>query len=119
MKNYMTNAEIRLYNSLPDEAREEFDKTYSWNLQDEGVYESVRLAFEVVSEEWSLGTVHWFDDLSGDGIVKNAVGKGYYVHYSAIDSDSPWKSLQNGQSVWFKLVQDTTFSQVVKIRELE
>lgn len=62
------------------------------------------------------GIVHWFDELSGEGIIKNAEGKSFFVHYSAIESKNSWKSLKDKQKVKFKLVKDSTFSQVSHVK---
>ena len=34
--------------------------------------------------QWQKGIVDWFDELSGQGRIRDAEGTRYYVHYSAI-----------------------------------
>lgn len=71
------------------------------------------------SSDWMNGTVHWFDDLSGEGIIKDAEGQSYFVHYSAIESNRKWKSLRDKQRVQFKLVKDSTFSQISNVKGIK
>lgn len=68
------------------------------------------------SNDWINGIVHWFDDTSGEGVIKNADGQSFFVHYSAIESKNSWKSLKDKQKVKFKLVTDSTFSQVSHVK---
>jgi cold shock CspA family protein len=69
--------------------------------------------------EWRTGYVHWFDSLSGEGIIKDNEKHSYFVHYSAIESDEQWKTLIDGQQVEFKLITDTTFKQVCVARAIK
>ena len=73
---------------------------------------------KMISQVWQLGTVHWFDEKSGEGMIKSDDGQAYYVHYSAIESDRKWKSLKDKKKVKFQVVDDTTFSQVSRVKEL-
>jgi CspA family cold shock protein len=66
--------------------------------------------------DWLKGTVHWFDNTSGEGIIKDSEGQSFFVHYSAIESNSSWKSLEDKQKVKFKLVKDCTFAQVSHVK---
>jgi cold shock CspA family protein len=68
--------------------------------------------------KWSVGTVSWFDEQSGEGMIKSKDGKLHYVHYSAIDSTKKWKTLKENRSVKFKIAEDDTFSHVLKVKEL-
>ena len=68
--------------------------------------------------EWMNGTVHWFDELAGEGMIKCAEGNVYYVHYSAIESESREKSLNEKENVKFKTIGDSTFTQVLKVKEI-
>lgn len=67
---------------------------------------------------WKLGTVHWFDKSSGEGMIKCESGVNYYVHYSAIESNEKWKSLQDKKKVKFQIIEDVTFAQVTKVKEI-
>ena len=73
---------------------------------------------KTVSELWQLGTVHWFDEKSGEGMIKSKDGQTYYVHYSAIESKKKWKSLKDKEDVEFQVVDDTTFTQVSRVKEV-
>lgn len=65
---------------------------------------------------WINGIVHWFDNTSGEGIIKDNHGQSFFVHYSAIESKKTWKSLKDKQKVKFKLVKDSTFCQVSHVK---
>lgn len=71
-----------------------------------------------LKEDWQMGTVHWFDSKSGEGMIKADDGQSYYVHYSAIDSNKKWKSLKDKKKVKFQLVDDVTFSQISRVKEI-
>ena len=71
-----------------------------------------------VSQAWQLGKVHWFDEKSGEGMIKSDDGNSYYVHYSAIESNKKRKSLREKKKVEFQIIDDVTFAQVSKIREI-
>jgi len=68
---------------------------------------------------WKNGIVHIFDASSGEGLIKCDSGKNYYVHYSAIVSKDTWKTLEERKKVKFQIVEDTTFSQVFKVKLIE
>lgn len=67
-------------------------------------------------DDWFNGVVHWFDDTTGEGIIKDDRGQSFFVHYSAIESKAQWKRLKDKQKVKFKLVKDSTFSQVSHVK---
>jgi len=50
------------------------------------------------------GVVKWFNEKKGYGFIKKDDGQDIFVHYSAI-SGSGFKSLQEGESVEFEVVQ--------------
>lgn len=68
--------------------------------------------------KWQLGIVRWFDDLKGEGLIRDKGGRSYYVHYSAIESKKSRKSLSKGREVQFQLLEDSHFIQVDKVKEL-
>jgi CspA family cold shock protein len=72
----------------------------------------------VSRKTWQLGTVHWFDSKSGEGLVKADDGTNYYVHYSAIESSKKWKTLKEKKKVKFQLIEDTTFKQISRVKEV-
>jgi CspA family cold shock protein len=73
---------------------------------------------KTISKQWMLGTVHWFDELSGEGLIKSDDGQNYYVHYSAIESDDRRKSLQDKQKVKFQAAIDPSLAQVSRVKEV-
>jgi cold shock protein len=50
------------------------------------------------------GTVKWFNNAKGYGFIGREGGPDVFVHYSAISSEG-YKSLQEGDSVEFEIVQ--------------
>jgi len=51
------------------------------------------------------GTVKWFDERKGYGFIEqDAGGEDVFVHFSAIQGDG-YKTLSEGQSVQFDVVQ--------------
>jgi cold shock CspA family protein len=76
------------------------------------------------------GRIHWFDDLSGDGMVSLEDGRSVYLHYSAIKNGDitkrkcngrmkNWVSVKSGYIGDVELVQDSTFRQVSKFTVTE
>jgi CspA family cold shock protein len=72
----------------------------------------------VAAVKWQLGTVRWFDDLKGEGLIRDESGNSFYVHYSAIESDKKRKTLKDGKKVKFQLLEDSHFIQVDRVREI-
>lgn len=68
--------------------------------------------------DWKLGKVRWFNDLRGEGLVRDEEGNSFYVHYSAIESSKKRKSLKKNKMVKFQLLEDSHFTQVSKLKEL-
>ena len=66
--------------------------------------------------EWQLGVVRWFDDLKGEGLIRDQEGRSFYVHYSAIKTAKKRKTLQAGRKVQFQLLEDSHFTQVDKVK---
>lgn len=50
------------------------------------------------------GTVKWFNEEKGFGFISVEGGDDVFVHFSAINSEG-YKTLKEGQSVEFELVQ--------------
>lgn len=67
---------------------------------------------------WKSGVVRWFDDLKGEGVIRDGSGQCFYVHYSAIDSDKKRKTLKKGKEVRFQLLEDSHFVQIDKVKEV-
>lgn len=68
--------------------------------------------------KWHLGTVSWFDKTSGEGMIRSESGRLHYVHYSVIDSDKKWKALKESKKVKFQLIEDDSYCQVLKVKEI-
>lgn len=51
-----------------------------------------------------IGTVKWFNDAKGFGFISRESGPDVFVHFRAITGNG-FKSLKEGQSVSFKVVQ--------------
>lgn len=69
----------------------------------------------ISKSKWLKGRVEWFDDESGEGYVKSDTGELFYVHYSAIESKSKWKTLKKDKSVKFQVNDNPRFTQVRKL----
>lgn len=52
------------------------------------------------------GTVKWFNEKKGYGFIQQENGPDVFVHYSNIRGEG-FKTLTEGQSVEFDLIQDT------------
>jgi CspA family cold shock protein len=50
------------------------------------------------------GKVKWFDPKKGFGFIEKEEGGDIFVHYSAIKADSGYKSLEQGATVEFEIV---------------
>lgn len=69
---------------------------------------------------WKDGTVAWFNDSTGDGVVVSSEGARYYVHYSSIKSSprlttGPRRTLEEGQRVKFKPLRANYVNQVEQL----
>ena len=51
-----------------------------------------------------VGTVKWFSAQKGYGFLSTAEGKDIFVHFSAIQGDEGYKTLNDGQEVEFDVV---------------
>ncbi len=65
--------------------------------------------------KWQLGEVSWFNDGSGEGVIRAENGKNYYVHYSAIESKQKRKSLKQNQKVKIQVLDDEFARHVTKV----
>ena len=72
----------------------------------------------MTAPKWQLGTVRWFDELKGEGVIRDENGKSFYVHYSAIETEKKRKTLKKGKEVKFQLLEDSHFVQVDKVKDL-
>jgi cold shock protein len=65
-----------------------------------------------------LGTVKWFNNAKGFGFIGREDGPDVFVHYSAIAGDG-YKSLEEGDSVEFEIVQGPKGLQAADVRKVE
>lgn len=72
----------------------------------------------MAAPKWQFGTVRWFDELKGEGVIRNEKGESFFVHYSAIETDRKRRSLKKGKEVKFQLLEDSHFTQVDRVKEI-
>ncbi|HEA84126.1 MAG TPA: cold-shock protein [Thermodesulfobacterium geofontis] len=63
------------------------------------------------------GKVKWFDEKKGYGFISKEDGGDVFVHYSAIEMPG-FKTLREGQSVEFEVVQGPKGEQASKVKVL-
>ena len=55
--------------------------------------------------ERQTGTVRWFNATKGYGFIEREDGEDLFVHYSAIQGEGQYRSLNEGQRVEFTVEQ--------------
>ncbi len=63
----------------------------------------------------AVGTVKWFNAEKGFGFISQDGGEDLFVHFSAIQS-AGYKTLEEGQSVEFDIVQGPKGKQAQDVR---
>lgn len=63
------------------------------------------------------GQVKWFNNAKGYGFIGRPDGADVFVHYSAITGDG-YKSLQEGETVEFEIVQGQKGPQAANVSKL-
>ena len=63
------------------------------------------------------GTVKWFSNEKGYGFIAGSDGEDVFVHYSAISGDG-YKSLTEGQTVEFDVVEGDKGKQAANVRPM-
>jgi CspA family cold shock protein len=63
------------------------------------------------------GKVKWFNAEKGFGFIERENGSDVFVHYSAINNEG-YKSLQEGQSVQFEVVEGAKGPQASNVSTL-
>ena len=62
------------------------------------------------------GTVKWFNAEKGFGFIERQDGDDVFVHFSAIQGEG-FKSLEEGQSVTFEIVQGNRGDQAATVNK--
>ena len=65
--------------------------------------------------ERDTGTVKWFNDAKGFGFISRQNGEDVFVHFRAIETQG-FKSLKEGQTVSFEVVQGQKGLQADKVQ---
>ena len=65
--------------------------------------------------ERETGTVKWFNDAKGFGFISRQNGEDVFVHFRAIETQG-FKSLKEGQTVSFEVVQGQKGLQAHKVQ---
>jgi CspA family cold shock protein len=69
--------------------------------------------------ERQTGTVKWFNDSKGYGFIECESGdKDVFVHYSAIESQGGFRTLQEGQRVEFAVEQGKKGPAAAQVRAI-
>ena len=68
--------------------------------------------------EKKQGKVKWFNNSKGYGFIEQPEGGDVFVHYSAIQGQG-FKTLDEGQTVEFELVQGPKGQQAEKVTKLQ
>ncbi len=63
------------------------------------------------------GTVKWFNNQKGYGFISDEQGKDIFVHYTGLKMDG-FKSLEEGQSVTFDIVEGEKGPQATNVIKL-
>jgi CspA family cold shock protein len=64
------------------------------------------------------GTVKWFNAGKGYGFISRDAGADVFVHYSAIEGETGFRSLNEGQQVEFSVEQGPKGLQATHVRTL-
>ena len=61
------------------------------------------------------GTVKWFNNQQGYGFITDSEGKDIFVHYSGIVSEKKFKSIMEGRTVEFEIVDGEKGKQAINV----
>lgn len=63
------------------------------------------------------GTVKWFNGSKGYGFISRETGDDVFVHYSAIEDNGGYRSLDEGESVEFEVTNGPKGLQASSVRK--
>ncbi len=63
------------------------------------------------------GVIKFFNDLKGYGFIESDSRGSIYVHHSSIRKDG-YKSLKEGEEVWFDVVEGQKGVEAVNVRKI-
>lgn len=63
------------------------------------------------------GTVKWFNNQKGYGLISDESGKDVFVHYTGLNMDG-FKTLDEGQAVEFEVTEGEKGPQAVNVTRL-
>ncbi len=64
-----------------------------------------------------IGRVKWFNNEKGYGFIEYQNLEDIFVHYSAISKEG-YKTLEEGTSVYFKLIETSKGLQAIEVKEV-
>jgi CspA family cold shock protein len=64
------------------------------------------------------GIVKWFNGSKGYGFISVENGEDVFVHYSAIEDNGGYRSLDEGQAVEFEITTGTKGLQATNVRKI-
>ena len=63
------------------------------------------------------GTVKWFNSSKGFGFINRESGDDVFVHYSAIENDGGYRTLDEGDTVEFEVTEGPKGLQATSVRK--
>jgi CspA family cold shock protein len=63
------------------------------------------------------GTVKWFNSSKGFGFISRESGDDVFVHYSAIENDGGYRTLDEGDTVEFEVSEGPKGLQATSVRK--
>ena len=64
------------------------------------------------------GVVKWFNGSKGFGFISREEGDDVFVHYSAIEDNGGYRSLEDGQQVEFEVTEGPKGLQAASVRKI-
>lgn len=71
-----------------------------------------------MSKKYIYGQVSWFNEASGEGIIRGENKKNYFVHYSAIECNG-FKTLKKAEVVKIQVLDDEFARHCTKVIRVE